>query len=317
MKTIKHYIHWIKRDIARAIVKNDRIAKFFSKHFLKLFLSLFYFDWTGKSVNWKKPEDFNQWLIQQSWKNSKSADRDKIAMCADKYSVREYVSSMGYADTLTCLYGVYKEVDDIDFESLPKSFVMKMNNASGRNLICRDKSQIDWERVKEMFRGWLPDRTFGLKSGEWQYSLIQPRIVVEEYLESLNESSIIDYKFNCINGHAYSCFVGYNRNPDNPHGDVCFDDYDIAWNRTDNIKDEWHKDRRFIEKPNNYDRMVEMAEKLSKDFNYCRFDVYEVGGKLYFGEMTFTPQGCVLEFYKDCFLREALTFASETGHYGK
>lgn len=310
MKSIRHYIFWIGRDIARAVLRIRPFCLWLSRHDLKTYLSLFYFDWTGKRINWDDPSDFNQWLLKVSYNNSKSENRFKIAKCVDKYGVRDYVESCGYAPTLNELYGVYDNVDAIDFDSLPTSFVMKMNNASGRNLICPDKSMVNWPVEKEKFRVWLKDRDFGLLSGEWQYSLIEPKIVVEKYLSELDESSLIDYKFNCINGKVYSCFVGYNRNPADPHHEVCFDDYDLEWTRTESIKPEWHKDRRLIQKPSNYDLMVKMAEDMTEGFDYCRFDVYEVDGRLYFGEMTFTPQGCILEFYTDKFLLDALSYAN-------
>lgn len=316
MKTIGHYIFWLKRDFARWIVRNSKLSIFLAKNCLKTFLSLFYFDWTGSTINWKEPEDFNQWLLKTSLKNSRSENKEIIAKCADKFAVRDYVSSKGFSDTLVELIGVYNNVDDIDFESLPDSFVMKMNNASGRNLICPKKSQINWDVTKETFRKWLNDRTFGLSSGEWQYSLIEPKIVIEQYLESANEASLIDYKFHCIYGEVYSCFVGYNRNPENPHSDVCFDNYDLEWNRTESIKDEYHPNRRLIERPSCYHRMVQMAKDLCKDFDYCRFDVYEVNGKLYFGEMTFTPHGCVLERCNQSFLKEALNYANNASKNG-
>lgn len=310
MKSVGHYFYWFRRDVVKMLLSIKPLCLFISKHHLKAYLSIFYFSWTGRKVNWDDPEDFNQWLLKTSLNNSRGSDRFKIAECVDKYGVRGYVEACGYADTLNGLIGVYSDVDDIDFDALPDKFVMKMNNASGRNLICHDKSSVDWPAEKAKFRYWLKDREFGLLTGEWQYSLIEPKIVVEKYLSALGEASLTDYKFNCIGGKVYSCFVGYNRNPDDPHREVCFDDYDLNWERTESIKPEWHKNRRLIPKPVNYDMMVKMAEEMCSGFDYCRFDVYEVDGKVYFGEMTFTPQGCILEFYTDKFLSEALSFAN-------
>ena len=232
--------------------------------------------------------------------------RELIPLCVDKYAVRDYIVSRGYAHTLNEVYGVYDSVEDIDFESLPNQFVMKMTNASGRNWICKDKSHADWPAMKKQFAVWMQDHDFGWQSGEWQYSWIKTRIVVEKYLETLGESSLIDYKFNCIYGEPYSCFVAYDRNPLDPHGEVCYDDYDMQWNRTERILPQWHKNRRMLPKPQCWDQMIQMARDLSRDFEFVRFDLYEVKGEILFGEMTFTPQGCVQVFYSDDSLREML-----------
>lgn len=306
MKSINHYIHWTYRNIVRFLLKSDKLRVFLVKHKLSLLLKMFYFNWKGKWPNLMNPTDLNEALMKLSVKHQKDSNvRNLIVEYADKYKVREYIEKMGYGHTLNELYGVYTDVDDIDLDSLPGQFVMKMNNASGRNFICLDKNEVNWENVKSQFREWLQDDSFGMSSGEWHYSLMQPMIVVEKYLSNLGESMLIDYKFNVIGGKVYSCFVGYNRNPNDPHGDVCFDDYDKDWNLTENILPEWHKNRRLISKPENYDKMVKMAEDLCKEIEYVRFDVYEIDGKILFGEMTFTPQGCVLEFYRDSFLKQS------------
>lgn len=307
MRSLKHYFYWAKRDLARVIVNAESLSLFLARHHLKFYVSLWYYNWLGKWPDLKHPRDLNEALLSVSTQNSCGPLRDSVVACTDKYLVREYIDYHGYADTLNDLYGAYDNVDDIPFEQLPQQFVMKLNNASGRNLIVTNKDLLDIPKVKRQISEWLQDKTFGLRSGEWHYSLIKPKIVIEKYLENLGESSLIDYKFNCFKGKVYSCFVAYNRNPERAHEEVCFDDYDMNWQRTENIKECWHKNRKFIPKPAAFDRMVKMASELSKPFPYVRFDVYEVDGKILFGEMTFTPQGCVLEFYKDEFLRKALS----------
>lgn len=181
-----------------------------------------------------------------------------------------------------------------------------MTNASGRNWICKDKSEADWGKWKGVFSEWLRDKEFGWQTGEWQYALIKPRIISEKYLTSLGELAPIDYKFQCFHGEPNSCFVGYDRDPNVTHGKVCFDDYDMNRNITDNILPWRHRKRRLLPKPQYWDRMVQMARDVSKDFPYLRFDVYEIDGKILFGEMTFTPQGCVQEFYTQDALEKML-----------
>ncbi len=297
----------IKNIVQNYLLHNETCAYFLSKYCLRLYLKMFYEHWTKRRLNFCQPEDFNQALLKLSWENSHNPKmRELIPLCVDKYAVREYVASKGYEDTLNEIYGVYDNVDAIDYDALPNQFVMKMTNASGRNWICIDKSVADWPAMKKQFAEWLKDTEFGWLSGEWQYALIKPRIVVEKYLETLGESSLIDYKFHCFHGEPYSCFVGYNRDMDDPHGKVCFDDYDMAWNRTERILPSWHMNRRMIPQPKNWNRMVQMARDVCRDFEYVRFDLYEINGKIVFGEITFTPQGCVQEFYTDEALKEML-----------
>lgn len=297
-------IHY-RNIIRRSILHNVPLAHFLSKYCLKTYLALFYEEWTGKRMNYRQPEDLNQAMLRLSYRNSNDSKmRELIPLCVDKYAVREYITAKGYGDTLNECYGVFDNVEDIDFDALPNRFVMKMTNASGRNWICKDKSEADWSKWKVVFAGWLKDHDFGWQTGEWQYALIKPRIVIEKYLSAFGELSPIDYKFQCFHGEPKSCFVGYDRDPEDTHGKVCFDDYDMDWKLTDNILPWWHRKRRLLPKPKCWEQMVQMARDLSKDFPYVRFDVYEIDGKILFGEMTFTPQGCVQEFYTEEYLQE-------------
>lgn len=269
---------------------------------------MFYENWQGKRMNYHHPQDLNQALIKLSWLNSRNPKmRQLIPMCVDKYAVRDYITSKGYADTLNELYGVYENVEEIDFEALPNQFVMKMNNASGRNYICLDKTQCNWAEIMAKFAKWLKDREFGWQTGEWQYALIKPQIVVEKYLEDLGDQSLIDYKAQVFHGKVVDFFVCYNRDneihEDGKAGSVCYDCYDKEWNRTEDISMYWHRNRHMVAPPTQLKRMIMMAEECSKEFPYVRFDMYEIDGKIVFGEMTFTPHGNVMDYYTDEYLK--------------
>jgi hypothetical protein len=223
----------------------------------------------------------------------------------DKAAVREYVIAKGYGDILNEVYGVYDTVEEIPFDTLPNQFVLKITNASGYNIISKDKAKLDIEQTKEKLKQWLKDSEgFGFESGEWQYAYTKPRILVEKYLSNLGESSLVDYKFNCFRGKVYSCFVAYNRSIDDPHGVVSYDDYDINWNLTEGIKPIWHKNRKVFPKPKCYERMLEVASKLSEDFDYVRVDLYEIEDEVLFGELTFAPNGYVPDFYEPWMLKK-------------
>ena len=307
MKSISHYIDTIRRQMTKRILRNQPLARFISKHCLKWYLTMYYENWIGKCMSFQNPRDLNQALIKLSWQNSRNPKmQEMIPICVDKYAVRKYISSKGYSDTLNELYGVYDSVDAIDFDALPNQFVMKMNNASGRNWICTDKSSEDWPTKKKQFAEWLKDTSFGWQTGEWQYKLIKPQIVVEKYLKDLGEQSLIDYKAQVFNGKVVDFFVCYNRDnevhEDGNTGSVCYDCYDAEWNRTEDITSDWHPQRQMVPAPKQLKRMIQMAEDCCKDFQYCRFDVYEINGKIVFGEMTFTPHGNVMNYYTDEYL---------------
>ena len=306
MKSVEHYIGVLRRKVYRRILKNKELAYYLSKHCLKLYLAMFYENWVGKRMSFYNPKDLNQALIKLSWQNSHNPEISQfISKCTDKYAVREYIQSKGYGDTLNELYGVYDNVEDIDFNALPMQFVIKMNNASGRNFICQDKSKCNWNEVKSQFAIWLKDHDYAWWTGEWQYQHIAPKIVIEKYLDDIGGKSLIDYKMQVFNGKVYDFFVCYNRDNSlivNGQRNVCYDCYDANWNRTEDISDSWHTPRYLIPKPINFKRMIKMAEDCCQGINYCRFDVYEVDKKIVFGEMTFTPHGNVMNYYTDEYL---------------
>lgn len=307
MNSLKHYYTLLRRKIIRPILNNRRISFFLSRHCLKLYLAMFYENWTGKILNYRNPEDFNQSLMRLSWENSKDKKmRVLIPQCVDKYAVREYIASKGYADTLNELYGVYDRVEDIDFDALPNQFVMKLTNACGRNLICLDKSLLNIDKTKEQFSEWLKEKNLGWTTGEWQYALIRPRIVIERYLKDLGDTSLIDYKLHIVNGKCRNILICYNREfaSSESNGFVNLDAYTNEWIRTEDIIDLHHPNRKIIAKPILLPKMIKMAEECCKEFPYCRFDLYEIEGKIVFGEMTFTPHGNVLDYYTDEYLKK-------------
>lgn len=265
-----------------------------------------YYWTTGKKLDYRHPKDISEKLM---WLTRYDQDPLKTR-CADKYLVRDYVKQKGFEDILIPLIGVWDHAADIDFASLPDKFVLKCNHASGWNIICTDKSELDIEDARAKLDRWLGMR-FGADLQEIHYLKIQPRIVGEEFMPMLGDD-VIDYKFHCSKGKVHSCFVAYDRDPVDPH-QVCYDHYDIDWNRTDDIKEEFHKNRRMLPKPLNYEQMLEIASKLSDKFNYVRVDLYNCDGRIFFGELTFTPYSGIQTFYRQSMLDELGRFVSLKG----
>lgn len=186
------------------------------------------------------------------------------------------------ADSLFCKkYGVWDSPNKIDFPSLPNSFVIKTNHASGQFILCKDKSELDVSTVKETFAKWLRVNYYYV-NGEWQYKNIKPKVLCEELLED----DIADYRIFCFEGKpTYIKVTKHNIN--SPGG------YDCAIFYPDWTEAEFTMAQNYghldITKPDNLDAMLEIAEKLSKDFHFVRVDLYSVSGKTYFAELTFTP----------------------------
>ena len=149
----------------------------------------------GYSLNLNNPSTFNeklQWL-KLNW-------HDKNAtICADKYEVRGFIKEKGLSHILNDLYGVYDNVDDIQIDELPEQFVMKVTHGCGQNLICTDKSKLNWEEEKKNFKKWMNISHY-YKSLEWVYKDIKPRIIVEKLINTSDGKPPKDYKVFCFNG---------------------------------------------------------------------------------------------------------------------
>ena len=307
----------MKKIHVRSIIRiwmmhKETIAHFLSKHCLKTYLAMFYENWTGKRLNLRHPEDINHQLMRLSLEAYKDPVQHKLRVqCADKYLVREYVKNKGLEDILIPSYGVYDLFDEINFDKLPNQFVIQSNFGCGHIWICKDKAMADFEKWRKQFNEWMAIKDLGWTTGEWQYAEIPHKLVITKYLDSLGAISVNDYKFHCMHGQVYGCFVAYDRDVEGGH-DVQFDHYDLDWKLTDGILSSYHPKRREIPKPKHYIRMLEIAQVLSKDFPYCRVDLYEADDQVYFGELTFTPQGNVLSYYTDETVVDMLRFYHKT-----
>ncbi len=260
--------------------------------------ALWYASREGHMPNFKNPTDFNERLMAINLEAYKDKSQWPIRIIgADKYAVRQYIKDKGLSDILNECYGVYDSFEDIEFDKLPNQFVLKTTHGSGKNYFCLDKSKLDIAKLREVTRNWLEKEDFGLTTGEWHYELIEPKFIVEKYLFTPGEKvSLIDYKFHCIHGHVYGEYVCYDRNNQVGKHGVNYDHYDADWNLTNGVIPSFHPYQRPIPKPKNFERMKEISEILSKGTDYMRVDLYEVEGKVIFGELTFTPMGNYLPY---------------------
>lgn len=274
----------------------------------RLITALWYMSQKGRIPHLNHPQNIDEQLMANNLRALYDDQaRDIRIQCADKYAVREYVRSKGFDYILNKCFGVYQTVEKIDFKELPDQFVLKLTNGCGQNFICRDKSQINVDSLRNTLQGWIDQASYyGLKTGEWHYSQIEPRIIAEEYLPLLDgENSLIDYKFHCFHGNVLGILVCYDRDPQTHMAN--YDWYDLDWNLTDGEPEELHKNQRLIPKPSSFNEMIRIAKALSSNIEYVRIDLYEIDGKPLFGEMTFTEGGNILvynQWVKDAMFRQ-------------
>ncbi|MBR2309193.1 MAG: carbonic anhydrase [Oscillospiraceae bacterium] len=226
-----------------------------------------------------------------------------MVRCADKYDVRQYVEDKGLGNILNKCYGVYDHVEDIDFDNLPNQFVLKDTLGGGGNavIIVKDKETADLNSIKLQMQKWVSENP-KIKTGgrEWPYySGKKHRIIVERFIPSNEvDGGLIDYKFFCFGGSCKYLYVIADRKLGQPSGIGIFD-------RDYNYKDCYRMDEKPLErkipKPDNYDRMVSVAEKLSEDFPHARIDLFDQNGEILFGEITFYDGSGYMKFDPDAF----------------
>lgn len=207
----------------------------------------------------------------------------------DKYRVREYVEKKIGKKYLTEIIKVYSSTNEIDFEELPDRFVLKLNTGSGYNIICKDKEKINRKKVIKQLNNWLKEDYFKIKK-EPQYKNIEKKIICEKYMEN-KKGELLDYKLFCFNGKAEFIEVDFDRFENH-----AMNFYDLKWNLMDLKKGKYPNYSGKLEKPENLNEMIEVAEKLSEELPFARIDLYDVDNKIYFGEITLTPAGGLTPF---------------------
>lgn len=208
------------------------------------------------------------------------------AFCADKITLREYCKIKLGKDLCVPILKIYNSPDEINYDELPNKFVIKCNHGSEMNIIVKDKTKINKDKIKIALSKWLKIK-YGDLSYELWYNLIQPKIFIEKYIENFNKSAVIDYKISCFNGEPKIFQVMTDRFTNMLH----FNYYDINFNPLTDFSRNDHPARYDLKdkKPKSLDKMIEYAKVLSKDFKYVRVDFYEIEENPILGELTFTP----------------------------
>lgn len=205
---------------------------------------------------------------------------------SDKYAVREYVAEKIGTEYLIPLLGVWDNFEKIDFDKLPEQFVLKCNHDSGGLAICTNKKDFDINGARKKIERSLKSNFYWI-GREYQYKNIIPKIICEQYITE-DGSVPEDYKIYCFNGIPDAILVCKGRFSKGSHkAQYYFYDHNwnfLPYNKGDNVNNDPK-----VEKPKNLDKMLEIARKLSKDFIFARIDLYNIDGKIYFGEITLSP----------------------------
>ncbi len=242
----------------------------------------------GKELNLDNPQTFNeklQWL--------KLYDRKPVyTTMVDKYEAKKYVADIIGEEYIIPTLGVWNHFDEIDFDKLPNQFVLKCTHDSGGLVICKDKAKLDKAAAKKKIEKSLK-RDFYLNGREWPYKNVKPRIIAETYMEDEETKELRDYKFFCFNGKVKALFIASERQTKDE--ETKFDFFDADYNHLPFTNG--HPNAEVLpKKPVMFEEMKVLAEKLSQGVPELRVDFYEVNGKIYFGELTFSHWSGMMPF---------------------
>lgn len=247
----------------------------------KLYLTLLYRVEMGEWIDWKNPQSFTaklQWLKIYNFK-------PEYTSLVDKYAVKDYVASVIGAEYIIPTLGVWDTVENIDWKRLPEQFVLKTTHGGGGGgvVICSDKSTLDIPKAKEKLATSMR-RNAGSVFREKPYLKVRRRIIAERFITN-SGNELKDYKFFCFDGKVRFFKVDFGRFIEHHANYYSPDGKSLPFGEADVLPDFNH-----IEVlPDNLNDMIVIAEKLSRGFKFLRVDLYNVLGKIYFGELTFYP----------------------------
>ncbi len=271
-------------SLVRALIRSEALNWMPDKPYIKLL----YWAYMGKRLDLDNPTSYNeklQWL--------KLHDHNNLyTTMVDKYEAKKYVASIIGDEYIIPTLGVWERPEDIEYDILPDKFVLKSTHDSGGFMIVDKTAGFDRSKVNEFFRKRLSHGTWQ-KQREWPYKNVVPRIIAEEYMEDKKTKELRDYKFFCFNGDVKALFIATDRqSKDNP---TAFDFFDSDFKWIDLRHGHPNAPRR-PEKPKNFELMKSLASKLSDGFVQLRVDLYEINGRVYFGELTLFHHGGITPF---------------------
>ena len=287
---IKEIIHNPYKILSWSMSNIPSFGRLFSDEaFLKIkFRSVF-----GRKLDLEHPKSFNeklQWL--------KLYDRKPVyTTMVDKYEVKKYVSDIIGEEYIIPTLGIWDHFEEIDFDALPNQFVLKCTHDSGGLVICRDKSTLDIAAARKKINKCLR-KNFYWEGREWPYKNVKPRIIAEKYMEDCSTGGLRDYKIHSFHGVPKVILVCKDRYKDIGLSE---DFFDTEWKHIDVKRPDHRNSVQTISRPEELNEMLVLTERLSQDCPFQRCDFYSVGGRVYFGELTFFPAGGLEKFEPDDF----------------
>lgn len=263
-------------------IKRNRLKnKFYikSKYEMMKDVEKQYKDRIGRKLDWKNLQTYTE---KMQWEKLFDNNPMKTRL-SDKYNVRLWVEKKIGSKYLIPLLGRWDNAEKIDFKRLPNKFVLKTNCGSGDVIIVRNKKKLknhDYKVIREKLKYYM-NYDFGISSYELHYSKIKPCIIAEQYIES-EFVDLPDYKFLCFDGKPQYCWVDIGRYTNHSRHVYNTEWVFQKWNQVYPISNAG------IPKPENFDEMLKIVTVLSEGFPHVRVDLYNINGKIYFGEMTFT-----------------------------
>lgn len=250
----------------------------------ELYLRLRFFCFFGYLPNLKNPNTFNEKLnwLKLHYHNP------VMPILADKYAVKDYVTDKIGKDYVVPCYGVWEHFDDIEFNSLPKRFILKTTGDSGGTYVCHDKSNINLQKARDILERGIA-KNYYYYGREWAYKEIKPRIIAEYLLDDNSGHELTDYKFWCFDGNPLIMYIT------NKGSTIYENFYDMDF-KPMNINHGFPRKTPEFDKPVDFEEMKSLARKLSKDLPFVRVDFFDVDGKVYFGEYTFYDWGGLQPF---------------------
>lgn len=250
------------------------------------YVKLYYLFHMLKPLDLERPQTYNeklQWLKLHD-------KRPEYTQMVDKIAVKEYVANIIGNEYIIPTIAIYNKPEDIDFDQLPNQFVLKVTHDSGGIFVCKNKQTINKKEVIKKMK-WGIKRTFYKLNREYPYKDVPRRIIAEQYMEDESGYELKDYKIFCFDGKPKLLFVATDRQIHKTK----FDFFDLDWNHLPFTNGHPNNPKPIL-KPKNFEKMLEIAAKLSKGIPHVRVDLYNIDGKIYFGEMTFFHWSGIVPF---------------------
>jgi len=234
----------------------------------------------GRDLDLGNPQTFNEKIAYKMLFDR----RPLLTRVADKAQARDCVAQRIGAGYLTQLYQLCRSPQEIDWQALPRSFVVKANHGSGMNAIVANKSEVDRARLAGALQHWLGINYYYSCRREWCYRDIVPSLLVEEFLTDVDGRAPMDYKFYVFDGRPAYLQLDFDRFAEHRRNL-----YDRALRRLNARLRYPSSDERF-DFPPNVEEMFALASRLGEGFDFVRVDLYNVRGRIVFGELTHYPE---------------------------